>query len=203
MRNAINKTFVIGSALAMVWTGAARAEEKPAAGQSPEAMMAEWAKLNQPAEQHAVLKKMVGKFTAEAKMKMAADAPEMVSKGEETNEMILDGRFLQSTYSGDMMGMPFRGVGMMGYDTVKKKFTTYWMDNSSTGAMFLEGTADASGKVITFTGQMPCPMKNNEMVPMRQVMTLIDDNHMRFEMFSPGPDGKEFRGFVIEYTRAK
>jgi len=179
---------------------------KPAAGAGggPDAAMIEqWMKANAPGEQHALLKRLAGRFTADVTMKMTADGPEMKSKGEEVNEMILSDRYLKSDFSGDMMGMPFKGTNLAGYDTMKKKYISVWGDSMSTGLIASEGDADASGKVITYAGECPCPAEGGQMKKFRQMLTIQDNDHHDFEMFQAGADGKEFCGMKIKYTRAK
>lgn len=180
-------------------------EKKPeAGGMSAEqaAQMEAWAKLAAPGPQHEAMKAMAGKFNAEVTMTMAPGAPPEVSKGVSTNELILGGRFLQSKFEGTFMGQPFTGLGFSGYDNLKKKHTSVWMDSMGTMVMVSEGSADASGKVITFKGTMPDPTGGKEQ-PFRQVVTHVDENKHTFDMYSLGPDGKDFKCMSIVYTRAK
>ena len=175
----------------------------PPTGAPDAAKMAEWMKMNSPGEQHAALKKMAGKFTADCTMKMAADAPEMKSKGELTSTMILGDRYLRGEYTGDFMGQTFHGEGITGYDNIKKKHFTTWMDDMSTGIMVSEGDADSSNKVITYKGECPCPEEGGKMKTIKQVLTIRDDDHYSFEMFTTDKDGKELRSMKIDYTRVK
>ena len=182
-------------------------EKAPAAAAAPggpsaaemEAMM----KAGTPGKEHQLLAKGAGTFDAEVIMKHTADGPEMKSKAKEVSEMIFDGRYLKTDFSGDLMGMPYKGTGLNGYDNVKKKWVSVWADSMSTGVMVSEGVADASGKVITYNGEYACPVENGKMKNFRQVFRMIDDDHHEFEMYMPGPDGKEMRGLFIKYTRAK
>jgi hypothetical protein len=166
-------------------------------------MMEEMIKAGTPGPQHALLKKYTGTFSANCTMSMMPGAPEMTSKGELKTEMILGGRVQSSTYSGDMMGQPFKGMCFVGYDNMKQKWFTIWMDDMSTGMMSVEGDGDAAGKVVTFKGEMPCPANGGKITPFRQVVTFKDDDHYTVEMFSQDAAGKEFRGMSIEYTRVK
>jgi len=193
-----------------IFATVARSEEKAspsagaATGGAPSAdQMAEWMKMNAPGEQHAALKKMVGTFTADCTMKMTADAPEMKSKGKLTNGMVLNGRYLHGEYDGDFMGQPFKGMSLNGYDSLKKKHFSAWIDDMSTGLMTMEGSADSSGKTITYTGECPCPEEGGKMKAFKQVVTITDDDHYKMEMFTPDKDGKEFRSMNIEYARVK
>jgi hypothetical protein len=38
---------------------------------------------------------------------------------------------------------------------------------------------------------------------MRQVLTVVDNDHHTFESYDIYPDGKEWKGMTIKYTRAK
>ena len=111
-------------------------------------------------------------------------------------------RFLEEEFHGEMMGKPFTGRCLLGFDNTKQKFNSVWIDDMSTGMTSGEGTADASGKVITYTGQEICP-QDGKMRPFRQVMTIQDDDHMQFEMYSHTSDGKEFKPMQTNYTRVK
>jgi hypothetical protein len=42
-------------------------------------------------------------------------------KARAKNEMIMGGRYLMGSYKGEMMGMPFEGYSMTGYDNAAKK----------------------------------------------------------------------------------
>jgi hypothetical protein len=61
------------------------------------------------------------------------------------------------------------------------------------------GTFDKDGKVLTMTGKGPG--MDGKLVEMRMVSTMPDANSEMFEMFMPGPDGKEIRTLKITYTR--
>jgi hypothetical protein len=178
---------------------------KPAAsaGGMDVKMMEEMMKAGAPGPQHEQLKKLTGTFSAKCTMKMAPDAPDMSSKGELKSEMILGGRIQSSTYAGDMMGQPFKGLCFVGFDNTKQKWFTIWMDDMSTMAMYTEGTGSADHKTVTYTGEMPCPANGGKMTPFRQVVTIKSDDSYTVEMFSKDDKGKEFRGMLLEYTRVR
>ena len=88
-------------------------------GLSPEDEMKAWMEAGTPNENHALLNYMVGKWTCTAEMfgPMAG-----VSSGKCESHPILENRYVETSYQGDMMGMPFSGAGVTGYDNIKKKF---------------------------------------------------------------------------------
>ena len=105
-------------------------EEQPADGPSPEAM----ARM-MPGEHHDTLKPMAGSWTTQTKYWMIPGSPPMESVGKANKKLIFDGRYLEEQYEGQAMGATFYGKGLWGYDNVKKKFVTSWIDSMSTGIM--------------------------------------------------------------------
>ena len=113
---------------------------------------------------------------------------------------MLGGRYFKSTHTGMMMGMPFEGYEISGYDNVKKEFFNVWMDNMGTGIMVSTGTYDEATKTLTFTGQMTEPMGTEMNV--REVITAPDKDHSLFEMYVD-MGGNEMKTMEIKYTRVK
>lgn len=158
--------------------------------------------LISPNEHHKVLDFKVGKWKGHIRMWMAPGAPAMEWDGSSTFEWILGGRYLQDRTQATFMGMPFEGHGLSGYDNIKQKYFSTWIDTMGTGIMLGEGSWDAAKKVLTSTASMPDAM-SGAYVTVRGTETPVDADHWTMEMFSKGPDGKEFRSMSIEYTRAK
>ena len=70
-----------------------------------------------------------------------------------------------------------------------------------TGIMISEGTPDASGKVITWSGTMSDPM-TGKTSKSRMITTVVDDNHHTFEMYNVPPGAKkEMNTMTIDYVR--
>ncbi|HSD72671.1 MAG TPA: DUF1579 domain-containing protein [Thermoanaerobaculia bacterium] len=176
---------------------------KPAAGKMDEkAMMEMMAKYSTPGEEHKKLQNFVGTWDTTAKMWMEPGATPQESKGTSENKMVLGGRFLEQTFEGTMMNQPFSGMGYTGYDLYKKHYIGTWMDTMGTSIMNATGTADPSGKTMTFTGSMDDPMSGKKM-NFKEVVTMVDDDHHVFEMWMPGPDGKMFKTLEIQYAKKK
>ena len=105
------------------------------------------------------------------------------------------------TFKGNVMGMPFEGVGITGYDNMKKVYTSSWMDNMGTSAMTMEGTWDDATKSINFKGKVPCVGDGREL-EMREVFKFIDDKTQVMEMYSPDLiTGKEYKNMEIKFTK--
>lgn len=175
------------------------AGDKPAAGDVDPHMVA-WIKAATPGPEHANLKAAEGSWNTVTKHWHDSASQPTESKGTCERKWIMDGRYLEEHYTGDFMGMPFKGMGISGYDNVQKKYVTAWLDNLSTGIMLFTGTADASGKIFNYTGDYADPM-TGKLQKMRSVMKIVGDKAHIFEMYGPGEDGKEFKMMEITHTR--
>jgi hypothetical protein len=163
-----------------------------------------WMEYATPGEMHAMLAKADGNWVGDTKMWMENGSQPMMSKSEATNKMVFDGRYQMSTHKGDMMGMPFEGISIVGYDNSKKKFVSSWIDNMGTGIMNMEGIWNASTKSIEFKGKMTDPSRPGKECNVREIFTFIDDNTQKMEMYGPdAKTGKEFKTMEIKYTRKK
>jgi len=180
-------------------TAPAKAGDKPAAAiadPSTDPMMA----AGMPGEGHAKLKGMEGSWNAAVKFWMDPASEPAESKGTCERKWIMDGRFMEETHNGDLMGMPFKGYGITGYDNAAKKYVSSWVDNMGTGIMYSTGTADPSGKVFTYTSENVDPM-TGKMVKSKSVIKIINDTKHVFEMYMVGDDGKESKALEVTYTK--
>ena len=197
------KNAFLLAALAMLVSAAALAADTPAPKMTAEqqAMMDKMMKAATPGASHEILKKMAGEWNCTVKYQMDPSKPMQESQSTSTITSLMEGRYSQEVTSGQMMGMPFSGMGLYGYDNVIGKYVSVWIDNMGTGIMKSEGTADASGKVITWVGSMSDPMTGKP-TKERMVTTWVDDNHYTVEMYGVPPGAKkEMKTMTIDYMR--
>jgi hypothetical protein len=102
--------------------------------------------------------------------------------------MILNGRYLRQEYTGDMMGMPFSGISIMGYNNHTGKYESIWVDTMSTALYYFVGTASPDGKTITQHCKYDDPVRGP--ADWRTVTRIKDDSTIDFEMFLT-PKGKK------------
>jgi hypothetical protein len=164
-----------------------------------EADMKAWMAYMTPGDMHKMLAKDDGEWNEEITSWMAPGAPPQKMTAVCTNKMIMGGRYQESIHTGNMMGMPFEGKGITGYDNGRKLFVSTWIDNMSSGMMTMEGTLDAATKTITLKGQSTDPMTGKSM-PVRQTMKYMDDGSQLMEMYMMH-EGKEFKSMEIKFTR--
>ena len=162
--------------------------------------MQKWMDYMTPGDVHKMMAKGVGTWKAASTFWMAPGTEPMKSEATATSEMILGGRYMVSKYSGNMMGMPFEGMAIEGYDNAVKMFMSTWIDNMGTGIMYMTGTWDEANKKINYKGKMVDPITGG-WVDVRQDVTFISDNSQKMEMYGPGPDGKEYKTMEIMFTR--
>ncbi len=166
-----------------------------------EAAMKAWQTYMTPGDAHKMLASADGDWTYESTMWMAPGAPPEKTTGTATNKMVLGGRYQESKFSGTMMGMPFEGFSLTGYDNARKVFQSSWIDNLGTGLMQMEGKMDPATKTIQFNGRMTDPATGKE-VKVRETFAFIDDNTQKMEMFD-SRGAKEFKTMEIVFKRKK
>ncbi len=151
-------------------------------------MMQKWGKFATPGKPHEHLALRAGHWDHHVKSWCDPDpnAPPMESTGTTKTKMILGGRFLLDHSNGEFNGEKFEGMGITGYDNLKKKYVTIWIDSMGTGMMVAEGEADSEGKVFTYKGTYSDPMAG-KVKTSRMVETIVDDETWKMEMFEPGP----------------
>jgi Protein of unknown function (DUF1579) len=167
--------------------------------------MMELAKLN---DNHKLLADLAGSWSTSVKMMEPGKEPTL-SKGSVTYKSIMNGRYVIGDHTGSMK-MPgadgkmkdftFKGMSTDGYDNVKQKFTSSWMDNMGTGILMFEGTYDPAAKTFTYTGEME--VVPGMKTPVRSVVKVTDKNHRTFEWYE-NRGGQEMKTLEIDYTRKK
>lgn len=168
--------------------------------QSPEEMKA-WQQSMAPGEYHKWLSTFNGTWNGEVKMWMDPSQPPVSSKMITVNEMTMNNLFQRSTHIGNMMGMEFKGEGLVGYDNVKKMFTSTWIDNMGSSITYMTGKLGDDKKILTMNGSMAEPMSGENMI-IKQVLTLLSEDKHTFEMFMV-VEGKDIKTMEIIYTRKK
>ena len=195
------RVFFYGAALAgamLLLAASAGAQDKKDDKKEPS--IEDYLKLAQPGPEHKRLDVLKGSWECTVKMWMDPSKPPTESKATIDRKWIMGDRYLQEDVKGEFAGMPFLGFGLTGYDNIRKKYTSMWVDNMGTGIMTSLGTYDANKKAFAFTSDEVDPF-TGKAKKMRSVITVVSDDKHVLEMFEPGPDGKEIRMFELTATR--
>ncbi len=190
---------LIGLCLVLAASVAMAKDKKPEKQMDPQAMMEMYQKLATPGEPHKQLASLAGSWTTKTKEWMEPGKPPSEADGSVEMKMLLDGRFLQQDFTGEMMGQPYTGVGITGYDNLRKKYVSIWLDTMGTGPFMMEGTASGDGKTITLKGQHAEPGGGH--MTHRAVWKIVDSNTQTFDMWGAHGGGKEMKETEIVYTR--
>jgi Protein of unknown function (DUF1579) len=166
-----------------------------------DADMKAWQDYMTPGEVHKMMSQSNGEWNEEITMWMDPKTPPTKATATSKSEMIMGGRYQLSKTTGNMMGMPFEGMSLVGYDNAKKIFTYTWIDNFGTGTATMEGTWNDQTKSITLKGKMVDPMTGKE-VWARQVMKFIDNDTQEIEMYD-NKNGTETKTMEIKASRKK
>jgi hypothetical protein len=196
--------WILGvGALSLLWLlsgGDAGGGGKKGEAPSPEKIMELMQKLGTPGPNHKLLEPFVGEFTCQVKMWMQPGKPPVTSEGTVSRKWILDGRFILERYEGKAFGKPFTGIGWLGYDNQKKKYTVAWIDSMSTRIMTAQGTYNSETKTFTYTGEEDSPFFGGP-VKTRDLVRLVDGDTQVLEMFRQPKGVEEFKMMEITCKR--
>lgn len=169
---------------------------------SPEEMMAAYTQANAMNANHERMARYVGDWDVAMKTWMEPGAPPLDSVGKARFELILGGRYLRQDYSASMMGMPYTGIGISGYDNARETYVDYWFDDMGTAGYVSTGDWDEAGTTYTADGEHMNAM-TKQMEQMRHVITMTGPDQFVFTMYHHQPDGEWMTSMEMTYTRRK
>jgi len=211
MNNLNRVKRAIALILSTILVMTAWAEEKEAPKNPPQPveadMLAMMTELAKPGANHKLLADGIGTWTYTIKMWMSPDTTPAESSGISSTKAVMGGRYFISEHAGkmqmpdatgQMVDMEFKGMSTEGYDNVKKKFVSSWIDNMGTGIVLSEGDYDSTTKTITYHSEY-------EMMPgmktkVRETIKFTDKDHRTFEFYEDR-GGTEVKTMEISYVR--
>ncbi len=189
--------FLASAALAQE-KAAPQKGKKAAAPPDEKAAMEAMQKAATPGDAHKKLDPLVGTFEAKVIMWIDPSKPPQESTGTAERKWVLGNRYVEEQFEGTFMGQPFSGMGYTGYDNVKKKYVSTWMDTAGTGIMMTTGAAEKSG-AMKMSGTVDDPITGK---PQKVTMKMnADADRQVLEMWGPAPNGKPYKMMEITYTR--
>ena len=160
----------------------------------------EWAALSEPGASHRLLAPLEGNWTTEMKFWSQPGVGESSSQGKSSFKWIMGGRFLKEEVLGSVLEQTFQGLGLMGYDNAKRRFTTVWVDSFNTGIATAEGTYAADNQKFSFVGSTYDPLING-VKETKSEIDIVNADQFVFRMFDTAPDGREFKSLEITYHK--
>ena len=188
------RAFAVLAALALP----AAAAEPPALSAEEQAAMEAYRNAAAPGPEHAQLAAMAGTWDVTVRSWYGPGGP-ATDKGTAARRTVLGNRVMVEDVEATMMGQPFHGQGLHGYDNVTRRYWSVWNDSMGTGVMLSDGECDAKGN-CTYTGRYNDPVTRQEHTA-RMTTRWTDASTGVFEMYGPGPDGKVAKLMEITYRK--
>jgi len=176
---------IAGAALAFA-LGHATAQEEY---QAPEWM--------NPTQEHTDMAKSAGTWEVSANYYMAGQATPF--EGVAVRKSILNGRFIEETFTCDFGGMSFEGHMLQGYDTNTKEYVTVWVDSSSPHIDIARGTLKDGVLTTRGTG----PDEAGAMRAKRSTVKMISPERTEMKLYQNDASGKEQLMMDFIYKRVK
>jgi hypothetical protein len=154
-----------------------------------------------PGPHHAALAAKAGSYKTTSKMWMEPGQAPMETVGTSELKTVLDGRFVQEITKAQMMGMPWEGHGIYGYDNTTGKHTGIWYDSFGTMIMNFEGTCSDHCKTISLSSTYIDPTTRSEKV-MKSVSQDKADGVSVTTLYDV-VDGKDVKMVEITYEPMK
>jgi hypothetical protein len=150
------------------------------------------------------LAKLTGEWHCKEAVWAVPGAEPKWTTGVSRNEMTLDNRFLSSVFVGELdvggNDAMINGKDLIGYDTVRKSFTSVWLDTMTTGMMIGAGKYDKKANAIKETGQFTNPLTRAESRFRSELQFTGDDDYKR-TIFAVDRLGKETK--LMEFDCSK
>jgi hypothetical protein len=168
---------------------------------SPEdQMMANWQQAATPGPEHKMLENFAGHWISHAKLQMDPSQPAQESDGTADGQLVIGGRFVHVIHKGTMMGQPFEGMMLLGYDNIAKKYVSTWVDNMGTAMVHYDGSFDKRTHRLMMGARFVDPMTLKP-ARTRSVTTFDSATNMTYEEYSVEPDGKERLVLTITFKK--
>jgi hypothetical protein len=123
-------------------------------------------------------------------------------KGVEVNQLLCEGRCVQTSFSYPMGRRRFEGHALVGYDPRSKQFVGTWVDNFTSAPSIINASYDEAAK--TTTEFRTAVDGSGQEVKNKQVTTWLDDATKKLEIYMlVTADGKETEVKLMESTAKK
>jgi hypothetical protein len=175
------------------------AQEKPVVTVEVERMAAYQA-ANAVNEHHEFFKKFVGDWAVQMTFWTAPGKPPVTSRAAAKSEVRFGDRFLFILFTGEMMGKPYEGQEIIGYDNLEKMYNIFYMDNTSTHVYVAKGVQE--GDVLSETGESTDPLTGKKSAVHARTTFLGKDEYL-YEQFMVQDDGNEIKMLELRCLRKK
>jgi hypothetical protein len=184
----------------VVLANLARAQDARAP-QSPDALLKAMAQAGKPGAEHKKLQPFVGDWDLTLKLWTNPSQPPAEAKGTSQRKWIMGGRFVQETVNVECHGKTFEGMGLLGYDNARKKFSAVKACGLCGTISHGFATCSDSGKKFECAKEECCPL-TGQTVKGRDEVVIESNDRIVVNVFKT-IDGKEVKVMEIVSTRKK
>lgn len=207
------KGSILAVALAAALVAPASGQEKGASAQQTRSIdLDALIPRVSPGPGHEALQPLVGCWQVNKSMYIVTGTPEdPVTSEDMTTERhwIGDERYLQSTTTGFMGGMPYFRTGFLGYNTMEDRYEWITADNQTTILMSYYGSGEGTNiesREIIMSGSFTDPGVTSEAnvgetVPMRTRIEILSDDRHVFELYFTPPGQPEMLADRMVFER--
>lgn len=141
-----------------------------------------WEDYGKAGPQHKMIDTLSGTWQEEIKFyPEGVDTPRIV-KMTASITPVFNGLYQQTLHRGKIDGLPFEGRGILGFNKAKNKFEYTWLDNWSSGMMYLTGDKDSVRNLINLTGTMADPVTGKE-IGVRQTIEILSNKEQHIKLY--------------------
>ena len=197
--------LLAAAALSLFSTGSPLAAWTPPFGQSPDemaAMMAKAKKFTAPGENHKLLERFLGEWNTEVRMFMGKQATP-AEKGTATFRWKIEGRWLESEWSGTMMQQPARGAIWLGYDNFKMSYVSTMITSGDTAMNHAEGDLTQDQKSLLLYGTLDEYLTGEHDKMVKYAWRFLAADKMVLEIHDLPIGESDTKVVEITYTKAK
>ena len=140
-----------------------------------------WENYSKAGAYHKMLDTLAGTWQEEMKFYMEGSDTAQTVKMTAAITPVLNGLYQQTLHRGKIMNMPYEGRTVLGFNKASNLFEYTWLDNFSSGMMFLTGTMDSVNNMINLSGTMADPVTGKN-IAVRQTIEMLNnkEQHIKF-----------------------
>jgi len=151
--------------------------------------------------EHAVLARFVGHWTASVHLFEGPYVRLRDTEGTADGKLLMGGLFVQVTHAQKRMKQSFDGMMLYGFDEVVRKYTSDWIDDTSTAIIHYVGTYDAAKKQLNMSSHYS-DQKSQRLTIARTLTTFVDEKTWTYdEYISHGVGEAEAQVVSITFKR--
>jgi hypothetical protein len=179
--------------------------EPDSEGKSDTPTLEDLAALSVPSEPHELLATTVGTWDVTIRVWSDPDPeaePASETTGTAVGRWILGERFVETVYEGEVLGRPFEGLKIEGFDKGAETYVSTWRDNLGTYTLVFKGTCESSCRERTMSSSFLEPV-SKQTFRLKGVTTITDEDAYTYESFVMTPNGQEFKNMELDAKRRK